>query len=372
MSSVNSQQNVQLNIEDKLTYASTSRRTISSPTPIPSLQWITVPLFKTPLDPKLEYNNIKYKLVVYPREGHSAVEVNGLMYVWGGEDDRVISFDVLRNEWHPIIVKGVRPPHMTYHCAVAYKNCIYVSGASFNNVSQLDTYKFDVATSSWSYVPTKNGPSLRKFYAMSLYKNNLILIGGVDLATKRVSEEIFVLNLDTNQWRKLNPVNPQAMSHHTIHVFRNEVYALFGKDENQNHRGVWKYDLETNLWSEVFMGDQPETPVRRIYHNSVIFNDCIFVFGGKQIGREPAVEDYLFEFHIPSRTWKIAGAKLPNRKKATMCIVQNQLVLYGGRTNYACQSFALSFMKMPQKCLSKSCYRQVKFNQLVDVQFEFL
>lgn len=91
------------------------------------------------------------------------------------------------------------------------------------------------------------------------------MIGGEfnDGASVQVYNEMYKWHVDKNEWRRIDSVNtpPPRCSHQTV-LFKDKLYLFGGEfstlDSFYHYKDLWALDLKTNIWEEIHAtGDLP-------------------------------------------------------------------------------------------------------------------
>ena len=129
------------------------------------------------------------------------------------------------------------------------------------------------------------------------------------------------LILDTNLYycRYLKQVlnNPNSRMEATFTPYYNTLF-LFGGLQTNNQSDLWELDIndKTYTWKKRIIKEELNP---RFGHTTVLFNDCLYIYGGKFNLKKMKfpLEDFLM-YHIPTNTMKIGTFKnvknLSNRK----------------------------------------------------------
>jgi hypothetical protein len=147
--------------------------------------------------------------VPHPRSKHGMVHLSGYIYVFGGVFESSMAklnevlgikrivfndfhcYDVDKNLWTEVEVKGVAPPPLYGFTMNALNNFIYIYGGyNANDEAQSTLYRFDVTTCTWSVVlirgpahPVTQSPVDYQvscaYHSAAFINYKLIVVGGV-------------------------------------------------------------------------------------------------------------------------------------------------------------------------------------------------
>ena len=118
-------------------------------------------------------------------------------------------------------------------------------------------------------------------HTASLYFNNLIVFGGVDVVDNKESSLACVWHVDKQQWRWVEfNVAPQARALHSAVMYKGCVLTFggFGLTNTCKFNDTWSFSLETGQWVELAAGG--EIPCPRSGHAAYMIDDQLIVLGG--------------------------------------------------------------------------------------------
>ncbi|KAE9552342.1 hypothetical protein FO519_004467 [Halicephalobus sp. NKZ332] len=196
------------------------------------------------------------------RYGHTVVDYDGLIYLWGGRNDQYGSSSTL-HEFNPetlkwrIVPAGIfLPQARDGHSAVVYGNSMYIFGG-FEYMTSLfsnDVYEFNFEKSSWSHIQTTGEcPSPRDFHTSCTKEWTCIEADG-DLPTGRRS--------------------------HSMWTYNDKIYVFGGYESrgNTHFNDLYSFDPLTNVWTRLLPEGHSPCPRRR--HCSCLVGQKVFIFGG--------------------------------------------------------------------------------------------
>ena len=154
------------------------------------------------------------------------------------------------------------------------------------------------------------------------------------------------LILDTNLYycKYLKQVlnNPNSRMESTFTPYYNTLF-LFGGLQTNNQSDLWELEIgeKTYTWKKRIIKDMNLNP--RFGHTTVLFNDCLYIYGGKFNLRKLKypLEDFLM-YHIPTNTMKIGVFKnsknlsnrkyleIPQRRNHISQVIGYYMVVHGG------------------------------------------
>lgn len=127
-----------------------------------------------------------------------------------------------------------------------------------------------------------NIPCPRSLHAGAIWEDKLIIYGGYDGAYRL--NDVHAYNFSTNRWMRMEPrddVQPSPRDRHSCCIYGDNLIVFAGFDGNINSRinSLFLFDLRNCRWKQISAtGDIPSP---RHSHGACIYNDCMYVFGGK-------------------------------------------------------------------------------------------
>ena len=124
------------------------------------------------------------------------------------------------------------PVKMRYAHAVLLKNKVYVGGEVMQETdNKICAYNF--AEDTWESFPCPTKQS-----ALTTYNSQLVLVGGVDLNTKQVTNQLWVLQEDERRWSQPLPAMPTARYGASAVEHDNHLLVAGGRDYSVSRFGV--------------------------------------------------------------------------------------------------------------------------------------
>ena len=136
--------------------------------------------------------------------------------------------------------------------------------------------------------------------------------------------------------------NPNSRMEATFTPYYNNLF-LFGGLQTNNQSDLWDLEIrdKTYTWNKRIFKDLNLNP--RFGHTTVLFNDCLYIYGGKFNLKKLKypLEDFLI-YHIPTNTMKIGIFKnsknlsnrkfldIPQRRNHIAQVIGYYMVVHGG------------------------------------------
>ena len=155
--------------------------------------------------------------------------------------------------------------------SVVLGNKVYIGGGnSFSNSEHCTVMVYDIQRDTYSTLPQYKA----KWFAMTTHNNQLVLAGGMDLAARKPTNQIAVLQSD--KWTR--PYPPMTIARHssTAVSFNNHIIVACGRDDQGRPiSSVEVLDVTSNRWCVA-----DPLPVVRSWMKSVIVGDVCYIMGG--------------------------------------------------------------------------------------------
>jgi len=136
--------------------------------------------------------------------------------------------------WKKLEGTGVPPPCVRAHCAIIYRNSMYITCGYGQNGHCQDLYKYDIAKNTWSIIPTTGTPPLARSRARAVcYENKMIILGGWDRSLPAHFSDVYEFNFDCSRWTKLDvKLNSQELEmgigQHSATIQDHKIFVFGG------------------------------------------------------------------------------------------------------------------------------------------------
>lgn len=246
----------------------------------------------------------------YQRYGHTVVEYDGRAYLWGGRNDeygassKMHVFDPETRSWTVVGEGGGTPPARDGHSAVVVGDIMYMFGG-FEEESQRfsrETYAFNFKTEQWSEMRTSGQiPQWRDFHTACAIGSQMFVFGGRSdqMGQFHSSRDVYcdrlkVLDLTTGQWSEPNVKGdrPCGRRSHSAWAHNGRMFTFGGYlgTENRHLGDLWEYDPSTMRWRSLSPFGCGPSPRRR--QCTVLVGHRLFLFGGtmpsKAVKQDPS------------------------------------------------------------------------------------
>ena len=148
-----------------------------------------------------------------------------------------------------------------------------------------EMYSFDFQKHNWQIIKPKftndanDIPQGRDDHSCAVYNNTMVIFGGFT-TDGEPSNDVFKYHFLENKWERVNPECkelPSPRIGHSAVIYEDNMYVFGGKDTEERFDDMWKFDLKTNVWSIV---DSNDCPVPRSGHTAQIWGQYMIIYGG--------------------------------------------------------------------------------------------
>ncbi|CAG0929857.1 hypothetical protein TFLX_01437 [Thermoflexales bacterium] len=243
------------------------------------------------------WSQLSPKVTPSPRFGAAAVYESTYPLIFGGQSDNQFFSDVWKyksppNAWEQIATTGNAPaPRVGASIGVEtnplrepYHNLLFVTHGYSDRAYFNDTFVLDLTTNTWEEISPVNRPSKRKGQAgaFDARQGKLFLFGGQDVAGNLMGD-LWELDPAKRIWTKIPPsrVQPSPRSGASLTYDFNRRLWLFGGETNNGMTNeLWMYDIASKQWSLI---DASNKPSARSRHKSACSYDgeSCYIFGGQ-------------------------------------------------------------------------------------------
>ena len=213
------------------------------------------------------------------------------------------------DHWSKLLLKDP-PKRRTCHTSFIYDDYFYViGGIDITERKQDDIYRVNIKEPNAKWEKLDNlGEQLGKiaYHAGAEVKGFYYIVGGQnETLTTLSSIQVF----DISQQRLTGKISlPEdefpPLESHTVNNYNDQSLIIYGgmsgKDYNKH---VYSFDVETreakNLTENL---EDDKMPPPRQDHAAVIYNGCLYVYGG--IGPDSKIYDDMWKFNLTDNTWE--------------------------------------------------------------------
>jgi len=265
-------------------------------------------------------------------DGHTAVWLNGLVYVGGGNETgwkrsyTINCYDPVSNLW------SFSPIHTPY--------CFFAMTTLNNNL--LIAGGQDRYTKRTNQILTIGASQLKNYTKMATARSSatavghqgmLIITGGTDNMSRRLSStELFdTYNI---QWHTCSDL-PQPLYRMQSVIIDNILYLLGGLDQDDSASpAVFTAPLDTLSRHQLMWNANRGTPWCRSAAVSVKGTHLLIVGGGKMIGNKFTRTSDIYKLNKVSHSWEAIG-HIPSARNisAAVSTADNRIIVIGGEND---------------------------------------
>lgn len=282
-----------------------------------------------------------------PTTGHSLVQRNGSLYLFGGEDENgyvndLHEFIVSTAQWWFLPLKNSIPGR-AYHSAVVLKNKMIVfGGKTSGNVVSDELWSLNFRNLSWNLLKASGDKPTKRFgHTAVAYGDKMILFGGLGVHLSNCVYELkrvkIIKKLPFYKWKRIpcGNVKPPKRYFHSAAILNHCMYIFGGHGITVECflHDLWAFNLDTHKWKQIHTyGDIPQGVYN---HSACICGGSMFVFGGHMISRN--FGNFLYEFSISSREWKRIEytGHIPECRGGHRAVnIEDHMFIFGGYSEY--------------------------------------
>ena len=272
------------------------------------------------------------------RFAHSMVNINDTLYVFGGysTEDRGEIFNdlwefVSAPSWKDIQPTGNIPVGRYYHGAAAENGKMYIFfGADGQGGVHSDSWVYDPNNNTWTEITAGGGPNPRQQHtATSLGDGRIVVFGGRE-QWAYADAYAWIYNTTTGNWTQGSGLPAGSRYFHGAVNNNGKVYIFGGQTDAGYSNEMWKYNPDTDTWTEIDQGatlpSQRQIPV--IVSE---LQNLIWLYGGEEGHGRTFIND-LWEFDVTASTWQQLPDP-PYTRKLTDAEMSgdDDIVIFGGR-----------------------------------------
>lgn len=263
------------------------------------------------------------------RAFHTMVEINGTVYLFGGEDEA--SRDMLNDLWSYdesntwSRKEPLNPPSARrYHTATAKDGKMYVFGGEVAEGISMDIWVYDPELNEWTKEQDNSTQNPKVNHRAIAGESKIWITGGYDFITGEATGATWSYDVNTLEWTRVADCPSPRLGHVTYYK-DGKLVVYGGKHGDKILKDMWSYDIEKNEWTEITpVGTSPERLKFSAYDDN---DEILWVAGGMTITEDgPKYSEDTWEYDIQNNSWKKktngppfsfgAGAILPNSNRS--------------------------------------------------------
>ena len=239
-----------------------------------------------------EWRDVQMNRVTPMMKRHEIASVNNEMFVVMKNKLYLFKLDIGDFEESVLPFGKIRG-----HSMVSVGNCLYVFGGKTQDFFD-KTAVLDVTSHSWEI--RDNSFPIREKQSASVWDNKIVVFGGRNERNEYLND---ILILDTTKpdaiWQKIDsqfPVTPRI--DHSAVIFNDKLYVHGGRNGTEILRDLKVLNLRKMVWRDVRIGGVPLIP--RCQHSAVVIGNHMMVFGGNCSTLQPFYIDLLSHIVRPA------------------------------------------------------------------------
>eukprot|EP01080_Neovahlkampfia_damariscottae_P008758 gene8758-706_t len=164
------------------------------------------------------------------------------------------------------------------------------------------------STVSNSFEPVKD----LKNYSVNLTKDHFVIFGGEN--EEGLTNLTLSWDNETKEFKELKiegETKPSSRSFHNSLILNNQLYIFGGKNKEKVLNDMYSLDLKTNEWKEIKFSEDSEIPKERQGSVITFHKDKILLHGGCNFDLETFYSDF-YEFDTQTNKWSKLDTKITN------------------------------------------------------------
>ena len=261
------------------------------------------------------------------RDGHTAVWLNGLVYVGGGFETGVNAsyiincYDPVNNLWS----SPINTPYCHFAMTTFHNKLLIAGGRdkSYKKTNQILTMDAGQLKNYTKMI------TARSYATATGHQGMLIITGGKDDEYKRLSStELF--DSSNGQWYMSNDL-PQPRTWLKSVIVDNVLYLLGGENKGGTSPAVFTAPLDTLSRHQLKWNTLQDTPWCDSAPVSVYGTHLLIVGGGKKMGVKYTYTSDVYKLNKVSHSWEAIG-HIPSARDASAAVstADNRVIVIGG------------------------------------------
>ena len=162
-----------------------------------------------------------------------------------------------------------------------------MGGFSGTSTYYNDVMKYTTTTNTWNTIIPSSGTYTGRYcHTATLYNDGIYIISG--RGSSGTINDLKLFNITTTIWTTITPTSGSLFSRqsHTATLYNDDIYVIGGYNPTGEQRNdVVKYSITDNTWTDITSSSG--TLLEREGHTATLYNDEIYVIGGKLQGNVP-------------------------------------------------------------------------------------
>ena len=262
--------------------------------------------------------------------GHTAVWLNGVVYVGGGSEPRWKSSYII-NCYNPVNNSWSSPinTHYCHFAMTTLNNKLLIAGG--NNYHNNKTNQMYTMASG----QLKNYTRMitARSHAVAIGHQGILIITGGEDVQNRILSSTEIFDTNNGQWYKSGSL-PQPHRWLKSVIVDNILYLLGGENCYGRSPTVFTAPLDTLSMHLLEWSTDKDTPRCRSTPVSVNGTHLLLVGGNKVIGDERPRTSNVYKLNKVTHSWKVIG-HIPSARcsSAAVSTLDNRVIVIGGVTD---------------------------------------
>jgi len=277
-----------------------------------------------------------------PRLWCSSVVFQGKLFIYGGHTTQGVSnlisnvksdfmnYDIQSKKWSPIEhAMGGK----TEHKCVVYNDALWFVGGYNGFDYTNDLHKFDKESNTTIPMATTGVPfTIRSALTALVWKDNLLTFGGWNGFTRTWYNDVHSLDFNTMTWRAIQPKGtpPKERTSHSAVMWNDCMYVFGGFSGEEYLNDLHQFDAKTETWTNISDQCRGSIPAPRSRFCASVHGDCMFLLGGwNKVG-------YFNDFYMLNLRTKVwtnipsGNFKIPSISQYSLATSEDLLYIFGG------------------------------------------
>ena len=259
------------------------------------------------------------------RYGHTAIEYNGKMYIFGGNSggsgykNDVYEYDISGDSWTLKTPTGGPPSARERSTAIEYNGKMYIFGGFGGGGAINDIWEYDISGNSWTQLTS--GATARRGHSAIINGDKMYIFGG-QLSGGGSTNTIYEYDITGDSWT-VKTSGATARFWHSAIEHNGRMYIYGGTPNASAYlNDVYEYDISGDSWT----AKSTSGPTKGA-HSAILHNKRMYAFGGYNGSAD--VND-VYEYNIGADSWsaKTSGASIRDSHSAIE--YNGKMYIFGG------------------------------------------